>query len=914
MATPQDELRIQQEIAKIKERVSSLNQADSKYYERVLQTLMDSNAQLSEFEKLSQQVSDELRAAGAETDSLANTFRIIVGEIKKSTEGINQTTNAFRRLSSIAEQLSNFQKGYNDLSTKDLEKLQKKAAIEKERLKNAKEILETEYLDLVYKLQQAELEGAGKRTLDAIARRINENEKSQYQITEALSEQNGLLKDLNESFADNLRHAELIRKTMGLTGAAAGAFKGIIDKLGLGKLHEALGLDKAFEAATEKAKELTAERRKFLEQEKNALEKIKEYRNNKIENKSLQAALEAEINAEKGLFSMKQARRFGGQELRDKIKQLELLKEQELREEKLLEIEKRRLQEAQKFNDSYSLFNDRLKVLVTYFKEAGKGLLATLKDPLFYIHQIIAAFVDIDKGVGEFAKAMNTTYADAALLDQKFNSIANSSGEILVTTKGIRDTMIAMGQALGSNAILNDKDAVTFTKLRDMAGFTNDELVKMQSLTLATGGNLEDNTKTLLASAHITSINNKVLLNEKQIMKDIAASSAATKLSLAGNPALLGAAAAQAKALGMSLEQVNKIADSLLQIESSITSELEAELLLGKNLNLEGARLAALNNDMEGLSKEMAKNYGTAAEFSKINRIQQEAAAKAVGMSREELAGTLIQQEALRTMGKEQSEAAKAAFQARVAEVGLEKAQEEIKNGQLSKMMQQQSIQERLTASVEKMKELFVALVEPLMPLLDVLTSILGIVGHIVNAVTWLISLGGKLANMFLPAIETGEILGNILKGLIWAAGSAAAVFALLSLGPILGLAASGAILSLTNSLASKIKIKADDLLSPAGYGKRTITSPEGTIALNDKDTIVAGTNLFGDTGNIKSESKSETITNTNSTSNVNITPLVLEMQSIKSVLNQILAKEGYVYLDSTKVGTTLNVGSSKIQ
>jgi hypothetical protein len=37
-----------------------------------------------------------------------------------------------------------------------------------------------------------------------------------------------------------------------------------------------------------------------------------------------------------------------------------------------------------------------------------------------------------------------------------------------------------------------------------------------------------------------------------------------------------------------------------------------------------------------------------------------------------------------------------------------------------------------------------------------------------------------------------------------------------------------------------------------AGYGKRTLLGPEGAIQLNDKDTIIAGTNLFGN--DVKSE------------------------------------------------------------
>ena len=33
---------------------------------------------------------------------------------------------------------------------------------------------------------------------------------------------------------------------------------------------------------------------------------------------------------------------------------------------------------------------------------------------------------------------------------------------------------------------------------------------------------------------------------------------------------------------------------------------------------------------------------------------------------------------------------------------------------------------------------------------------------------------------------------------------------------------------------------------SSGGYGKRTLFGPEGAIQLNDKDTVIAGTNLFG--------------------------------------------------------------------
>jgi len=491
----------------------------------------------------------------------------------------------------------------------------------------------------------------------------------------------------------------------------------------------------------------------------------------------------------------------------------------------------------------------RAEALKMTLSKTGGVIKKNITDPFvifsFLTTQIIDTFTSLDKGIGEFAKGMNLSYQEAANLDQQFNSIANSSGDIAVTTKGIRDTMLAMGQAMGSNATLNAKDAETFTKLREKAGLANEELVEMQKLTLATGGNLEDNVSSMLFAAKTTALNNGVLLNEKQIMKEVAKASAATKLSLAGNPEALAKAAAQAKALGMSLEQVDKIASSLLNIESSISDELEAELLTGKNLNLEQARLYALNNDMEGLSREIAKNFGSAADFSQMNRIQQEAAAKAVGMTREELAATLTDQEALKGLSGKQAEDAKAALAA-ARERGM--SEEEIKKQNIDGLMQQQSVQEKLNNSVEKLKELFVSLVEPLMPVINMLSSILEVVGKVVEFMNEFHLITGALAGLLVGKLFMG--FSQVIKAMKTAKklSMGQAILDIIgnawkSLGglPIVGPILAGAAIAGGIALVQKY---ADDMVSP-GYGKRTLMGPEGAIALNDKDTVIAGTNLF---------------------------------------------------------------------
>jgi hypothetical protein len=69
--------------------------------------------------------------------------------------------------------------------------------------------------------------------------------------------------------------------------------------------------------------------------------------------------------------------------------------------------------------------------------------------------------------------------------------------------------------------------------------------------------------------------------------------------------------------------------------------------LLGKEFNFEVARSAALFGDLETVASEVNKQIGSAADFTEMNVIQQNALAKTFGLQREELADILVQQENL---------------------------------------------------------------------------------------------------------------------------------------------------------------------------------------------------------------------------------------------------------------------------
>ena len=63
----------------------------------------------------------------------------------------------------------------------------------------------------------------------------------------------------------------------------------------------------------------------------------------------------------------------------------------------------------------------------------------------------------------------------------------------------------------------------------------------------------------------------------------------------------LAKAAIEARKLGLNLSTVDKIAESIMDIEGSIANEMEASMLLGRQLSLDRARQLVMEGDMAGM-------------------------------------------------------------------------------------------------------------------------------------------------------------------------------------------------------------------------------------------------------------------------------------------------------------------------
>jgi hypothetical protein len=115
-------------------------------------------------------------------------------------------------------------------------------------------------------------------------------------------------------------------------------------------------------------------------------------------------------------------------------------------------------------------------------------------------------------------------------------------------------------------------------------------------------------------------------------MKDIAESAETIAKFGADNLESITKAAIKARQLGLNLSTVDSIADSLLDFQTSLTSEIEASVMIGKDLNFQKARELALSGDLNGMMENVTKQLGGQAEFNKLNVLQRKSLAKSLGL------------------------------------------------------------------------------------------------------------------------------------------------------------------------------------------------------------------------------------------------------------------------------------------
>jgi hypothetical protein len=445
-----------------------------------------------------------------------------------------------------------------------------------------------------------------------------------------------------------------------------------------------------------------------------------------------------------------------------------------------------------------------LKLAGEYAKVLGKNLFKALS-PLAAIVAFVKALGQADKETTELQKSMALTKTEAVGFRMGLTEAANQSGNINVTATKLLKSFGDLNKQFGFITNFATNTLVTMTKLTQVVGVSSESAGNLAAASEITGTSFEDNYKDVLATSYQLQRQSGVQMDLRDILEQTGKVTGTVRANLSANPSQIAKAITQAKLFGASLQDVANAGKSMLDFESSITAELEAELLLGRDINLERARAAALSGDQVTLAQELQKEAGNFSDFTKMNVIQQEALAQAMGMTSDQLADILFQQEVqgksakeLRALGKEE----------------------------LADRVEAQDLQTKFNATVEKLKAIFVDVATALTPVLSVLGDIFSLVGKIFE---FLSPIMGTLTGIATGFAVGGGPWGALIGGTIGAIGD-----------------------------VTKYTSTMDDGIMPAGYGETIIKKGKDTIALNNNDTVVAGTNLMGSTQNAPVQDNTE--------------------------------------------------------
>lgn len=446
----------------------------------------------------------------------------------------------------------------------------------------------------------------------------------------------------------------------------------------------------------------------------------------------------------------------------------------------------------------------------------------------------------------------------ALALSKSLNQTAIDSENVAFTGAKAHKAFKGLTEQTGLTAEFGGQTLETFSMLTGKLHMAEDAAASLTMMARLQGKETEQIVADTAETAQNIANSAGIGINLKGVLNDVASASSSIKVSLGSNPEALAEAAANAALLGTNLSGVDAIASSLLDFEQSIKNELAAEMLLGKDLNFEKARQLALNNDLVGLSEELLNNEELTSTFATGNRMQQEAAAAAIGMSRDAMADMVMKQQMNNLSAQE--------FNAINGEGAYER-------------MQAVSAQEKLGLAMDKMKDSVSQIGLAFAPFIDGLAKGFA---TLMEYKPVLVAIGALMAGLAarsaaLAVINFANAVGNIFAGMAPYGPAGIAM----ALG---GVAAMGAAIAGVSSMMST----EDDMIAPPGYGDRILSSPKGSIALNNQDTVVAGTNLGGGGGS--------------------------SMNETNALLNQILNKQGTVKMNATSVGTAFSVNSRQIQ
>lgn len=377
------------------------------------------------------------------------------------------------------------------------------------------------------------------------------------------------------------------------------------------------------------------------------------------------------------------------------------------------------------------------------FKVAGKMIgtmgksLSKALGPITLIAELVKGVMAADKQTKELGRSMMMTKNESAKFSGEIANATRSNYQMGITGTKVLENITKVNKQFGFINEFSGETLVSMTKLTYTLKIGEEAAGNLAAAAEATGVNFEDNYKNILASSYELQQQAGTQVDLRAVLEETGKVTGQIRANFGGNTVEIGKAVTNARLLGTEMGTIAAAGKQLLDFESSISKELEAELLTGKNLNLERARAAALTGDQVTLQNELAREMGSFEDFTKMNVIQQEALAGAMGMNVDAMSDMLFKQETMNKSAKE------------LRALGKD---------ELANRLEQKTAQDKMNAAMAELQEVFVQLGTALSPILGLVSLIAGAISTIIGFTMDLLNILNPFNNAFSEDYESQGI------------------------------------------------------------------------------------------------------------------------------------------------------------
>jgi len=310
-----------------------------------------------------------------------------------------------------------------------------------------------------------------------------------------------------------------------------------------------------------------------------------------------------------------------------------------------------------------TLLKNNNKNLEQTVKDASKvkkgfdGLLDTLGvmdlKKTFTMAGALAAITSFALKAKEVKNTLGTTGLESARVAGNMTAAGTAARLMGGNVQEAEAAVTAMVDEFGTLNVLSLETSLSLGAMVSDTGLTGANAAKLlKSMESISTASIETNMNLISSTAELARAEG---VAPAQVLNDIAESTETFALFAKDGGKNIAKAAIEARKLGLNLATVAGIADNLLDFESSIEKEMEASMLLGKQMSLDKARELALTGDLAGLAAEVKNQVGSQAEFEAMNVVQRKALAAAIGVSASDLGKMVAGEKTSAELGEEKN-------------------------------------------------------------------------------------------------------------------------------------------------------------------------------------------------------------------------------------------------------------------